>query len=85
MFTDDKDKDGNNVRKTSLMQLCVPGSVRGPPGGTPRRPDSAVIYGDKKAPLSIEIEERVVRRVINEAGIFGRLLDINVEGTPQPC
>ncbi len=40
----------------------------------------AVIYGDKKAPLSIEIEERVVRKVINESGIFGRLLDISVEG-----
>ena len=40
----------------------------------------AVIYGDKKAPLSIELEERVVRKVIHESGIFGRLLDINVEG-----
>ena len=40
----------------------------------------AVIYGDKKAPLSIEMEERVVRKVIHEPGIFGRLLDINVEG-----
>ena len=40
----------------------------------------AVIYGDKKAPLSIEVEERVVRKVIHESGIFGRLLDINVEG-----
>ena len=40
----------------------------------------AVIYGDKKAPLSIEMEERVVRKVIHEPGIFGRLLEINVEG-----
>ena len=40
----------------------------------------AVIYGDKKAPLSIEIEDRIVRRVINEPGIFGRLLNINVGG-----
>ena len=40
----------------------------------------AVIYGDKQAPLSIEMEERVVRKVIHEPGIFGRLLDINVEG-----
>ena len=40
----------------------------------------AVIYGDKQAPLSIEMEERMVRKVIHEPGIFGRLLDINVEG-----
>ena len=40
----------------------------------------AVIYGNKQAPLSIEMEERVVRKVIHEPGIFGRLLDINVEG-----
>ncbi|MBL81652.1 MAG: 50S ribosomal protein L25/general stress protein Ctc [Rhodospirillaceae bacterium] len=40
----------------------------------------AVIYGDKKAPLSIEMEERVVRKVIHEPGIFGRLLEVNVEG-----
>ena len=26
------------------------------------------------------MEERVVRKVIHEPGIFGRLLDINVEG-----
>ena len=40
----------------------------------------AVIYGNRQAPLSIEMEERVVRKVIHEPGIFGRLLDINVEG-----
>ena len=40
----------------------------------------AIIYGDKQTPLSIEMEERVVRKVIHEPGIFGRLLDINVEG-----
>ena len=40
----------------------------------------AVIYGDKQAPLSIEMEERVIRRVIHEPGIFGRLLEIEVGG-----
>jgi large subunit ribosomal protein L25 len=40
----------------------------------------AVIYGDKKAPLTIEMEERVVRKVIHEPGIFGRLLNINIDG-----
>ena len=41
----------------------------------------AVIYGDKKSPLSIELEARVIRKIIHEPGIFGRLLDINVDGT----
>ncbi len=40
----------------------------------------AVIYGDKKAPLTIEMEERVVQKVIHEPGIFGRLLNINIDG-----
>ena len=40
----------------------------------------AVIYGDKQAPLSIEMEARVVRKVIHEPGIFGRLLNINING-----
>ncbi|MGB2020443.1 MAG: 50S ribosomal protein L25/general stress protein Ctc [Candidatus Puniceispirillaceae bacterium] len=40
----------------------------------------AVIYGDKQAPLSIEMEARVVRKVIYEPGIFGRLLNINIDG-----
>ena len=40
----------------------------------------AVIYGDKQAPLSIEMEARVIRKVIHEPGIFGRLLNINIDG-----
>ncbi len=39
----------------------------------------AVIYGDKKEPIAIEIEARVVRKIIHEPGIFSRLLDINVD------
>ena len=39
----------------------------------------AVIYGDKKQPISIEIEARMIRKMINEPGIFSRLLDINVD------
>ena len=41
----------------------------------------AVIYGDKKSHISIELEERVIRKIIHEPGIFGRLLNINVDGT----
>ena len=39
----------------------------------------AVIYGDKKEPIAIEIEARMMRKIINEPGIFSRLLDINVD------
>ena len=39
----------------------------------------AIIYGDKKQPISIEIEARMMRKIINEPGIFSRLLDINVD------
>ena len=39
----------------------------------------AVIYGDKKQPISIEIEARMMRIIINEPDIFSRLLDINVD------
>lgn len=40
----------------------------------------AVIYGDKKAPMGIEMEERTIRKVVHEPGIFSRLLDIDVNG-----
>ena len=40
----------------------------------------AVIYGDKKAPLGIEMEARVIRKIVHEPGIFSRLLDIDVNG-----
>lgn len=39
----------------------------------------AVIYGDKKEPIAIEIEARMMRKIIHEPGIFSRLLDINVD------
>ena len=39
----------------------------------------AVIYGDKKEPIAIEIEARMIRKIIHEPGIFSRLLDINVD------
>ena len=40
----------------------------------------AVIYGNKEPALGIELEARVMRKVINEPGIFGRLLKIAVGG-----
>lgn len=42
----------------------------------------AVIYGNKQPAMSIELDERIIRKIIHEPGIFGRLLDIKVEGKP---
>ena len=38
----------------------------------------AVIYGDKKEPLGITLENREVSKIVHQPGIFGRLLDIKV-------
>ena len=40
----------------------------------------AVISGNKEPALGIELEARIMRKVINEPGIFGRLLKIAVGG-----
>jgi len=40
----------------------------------------AVIYGDKKEPLGIILEAREITKLVNQPGIFGRLLDITVNG-----
>ena len=38
----------------------------------------AVIYGGKKEPLGITLENREVSKIVHQPGIFGRLLDIKV-------
>ncbi len=43
----------------------------------------AVIYGDKKPALGIELEARVIRKIIHEPGIFTRLLDIDTGSGKQ--
>ena len=40
----------------------------------------AVIYGDKKDPLGITMEAREITKIVHQPGIFGRLLDITVDG-----
>ena len=40
----------------------------------------AVIYGNEQAALGIELEARVIRKIIHEPGIFSRLLKISVGG-----
>ena len=40
----------------------------------------AVIYGDKKEPLGINMSSREITKIVHQPGIFGRLLDIEVGG-----
>ena len=40
----------------------------------------AVIYGDKKEPLGINMSTREITRIVHQPGIFGRLLNIEVGG-----
>ena len=40
----------------------------------------AVIYGNKQPALGIELEARIIRKIIHEPGIFSRLLKIAVGG-----
>ncbi len=41
----------------------------------------AVIYGDRKEPLSITLNANEFRKLINQPGIFSQLLNISVDGT----
>ena len=40
----------------------------------------AVIYGDKKTPLSISLEEKILVRYVNKAGFFNHLFDVELDG-----
>ena len=40
----------------------------------------AIIYGDKKETISIDIEEREYRKLMSQSGIFSRLLDLSIDG-----
>ena len=41
----------------------------------------AVIYGDKKAPLSISLENKLLVRLLERAGFMTHLFDIDIAGT----
>ena len=75
---DDKEKNmsENTLISADLRDRVGKGSAR-----AARRAGKipAVIYGDKKEPITIEIEARMMRKIIHEPGIFSRLLDINVD------
>ena len=40
----------------------------------------AVIYGDRKDPLSITIDDNTFRKLMNQPGIFSQMLNIKVDG-----
>ncbi|MBZ0325566.1 MAG: 50S ribosomal protein L25/general stress protein Ctc [Alphaproteobacteria bacterium] len=40
----------------------------------------AVIYGDKKPPLPISLDPKVLNKEINRPGFFGHLFDIEIDG-----
>ena len=40
----------------------------------------AIIFGDKKETISIDIEESEYKKIMNQSGIFSRLLDLSVDG-----
>lgn len=40
----------------------------------------AVIYGDKKPPVSISLDERAIMKELNQGSLFTHLCDINVDG-----
>jgi large subunit ribosomal protein L25 len=40
----------------------------------------AVIYGDKKDPVGINLNARDITRLVHQPGIYGRLLDIDLSG-----
>jgi|TARA_X000000950_G_C13913776_1_gene659998 large subunit ribosomal protein L25 len=41
----------------------------------------AVIYGDRKEPLSITLDANTFRKLVNQPGIFRQILSIEVEGS----
>jgi len=75
-YDKEKNMSDNTLISADLRNRVGKGSAR-----AARRAGKipAVIYGDKKQPISIEIEARMMRKIINEPGIFSRLLDINVD------
>ena len=40
----------------------------------------AVIYGNKKDPVGVNMEAREITKIVHQPGIFGRLLEIDVAG-----
>ena len=40
----------------------------------------AVLYGDKKPPLSISVESKILERLFNKSGFFTHIFEIDVDG-----
>ncbi len=40
----------------------------------------AIIYGEKKESISVDIEEKEYRKLMNQPGIYSRLIDLSING-----
>ena len=40
-----------------------------------------MIYGDRKEPLSINLDANTFRKLMNQPGIFSQILEIEVDGS----
>jgi len=58
----------NNIGKGSARAIRRSGRI------------PAIIFGDKKDTVSIDIEEREYKKLMNQSAIFSRLIDISLEG-----
>ena len=58
----------NNVGKGASRSLRRVGKI------------PAIIYGDKKDSISVDIEEKEYKRLMNQPGIYSRLIDLSING-----
>ena len=55
------------------------------PARAARRADfiPAIIYGDKKPPVSVNLDGKTFRKLISQPGAMSQLIDLDVDGTPN--
>ena len=56
----------NNVGKGAARSLRRAGKI------------PAIIYGDKKDSISVDIEEKEYKKLMNQPGIYSRLIDLSL-------
>ena len=40
----------------------------------------AIVYGEKKDPLSVNVESKEYKKLLNQPGVYSRLIDLSIEG-----
>ena len=43
----------------------------------------AIVYGGDKAPLTISIEQRLIRKALEDEGFYSRIITLNVDGQTE--